>query len=167
MLVNILKEQIRIFEGAIILEKEKRQSILEAKGLQLEKLLAKSEQYMLKLENLDKALLQESRSFLGMEKDTELSPTLGELLEYSRKNNLKQSHELEKLTEKYRKLASQLKNIVQANQELLNNTKQRIQSLLQNLQAEEKSLFAKAYSPVKQKGSVLSQADSKLLNTGA
>ena len=167
MLVNILKEHIHIFGEAIAIEKEKRQSILQAKGLQLEKLLHKSEQYMLRLEKLDKALLKESRSFLGMEKETEPPPTLRELLEYSRKNNSKQSQELEKLTEKYRELAGQLKNAVQANQELLTNTKQRIQDLLQNIQAEEQSLFAKTYSPSKQKAPVLSQTDSRLLNTGA
>ena len=169
MLVNILKEQIHIFEYLIALEKEKRQNILRAKGLPLESLLHKSEQSMLKLEKLDRARIKESRRFLVMEEEVGPPPTLREILKYSQENNSKQSQELEKLTEKYRRLSSQLKDEVQANQELLRHTRQRIQDLFQNLQAEEQSLLNKAYGPPKQKSSTLNQAavGARLLNTGA
>lgn len=172
MVLTILEEQIGIFEELIGLEKEKRRSIGAANGPRLEKLLRRSEKSMGKLENLDKALLQESRTFLGIEKDAQSSPTLKELVDYSRKKNRElESQNLEKLSERYKELALQLKDLVQANQELLEGTNQRIQTLLGDLQEQETSPFSKTYSPKDnpsaQKASVSRALDSRLVNAGA
>ena len=171
MLKNILKEQIRIFEESITLEKEKRRTILETKGQELEKLLERSEQCILKLEALDKSLTKEIHDFLGIGQEGEKTPTLRELLEYSQKNKPEEFQELEKLTERYRELGGRLKEHVEANQELLVNTKDRIQGLLGDLQAKEQSLLNNGYSPAsnstKQRKPGLRQTNSRLLNTGA
>ncbi len=136
-MITLLRDKITLLEESIKLEKDKRQAILSTDGHKLHAISKESEKKIEELRQLDEALALACCSLLAYQGDQQKSYHFQAILEAMQQKDHKQVKILELTIAHYHERIIQLKEMVQANQNLLNSTSQRIVSLLGELQKQE------------------------------
>ena len=144
-ILDLLREEIILFEKARKMEGEKRKAILTARGKHLRELTDLSD-------SLQKNLLElEKERIAKMQIPDPEKRTLSDLLALTQSRNPDLFPELEKTVEQYRTSARNLKADIEENRILLDSAKDNIQRILSGLKNLARESAGETYNPVPQK----------------